>query len=735
MFRSATDKDATFSHFDANLLSSTDVLLDQELGGDWGNMDFIEDDDTGFGDIYAPGAEGEQANFSFVSDGPAIPSPLTKPGASSGGVGELSSPAVALKGTFANLRRSASPLPGSRTMSTVSSNTNTNSLSGIAGPRGTRMSMDSTRSSPLISPLMGSRASVSGRTASTALAPSFYSPNSAGGTRMSFYNTRSNSNSGDPSRASFMSSANPNAGPIGISSPSKRMALRFIQANNAAQQRAGDGNHGVPSSSSLSSLRVKRKIQIANPNNQEVYPDLAEVEQSMQEIRERMRLEALALAKERMLEKQRMSPFACEGVSRSLESPGNSYHANKMGSYESKISDGLERASTVSDSSRSDSPVNAPISTMDDLVRRVGVDHVVGSPEETTSSLLMRGLDAAKFAARDDILGMSRITPTEEQARRFSFSSDGESVQTSLQTSNHSSVSNLPSAAFSYEANSGKRMAALISPAAPQVHRKTDESAAEYHGDSAYSSHNNLESIAELPSESARSSFNYKNDMRPSLSLGTRPTYANVAASPRGSEMLRPSDVRNVGIAGNAAESQAYEEVPSMLNTYVGDPDYRNLSVTENMDLYMKEQVFNIKRPSGISPYMKEAASTDSMKGIAVDASDALPSPFIKTAYRYEKFIAVFCEKIIDITYMQPTESGRNASGTTPASPPRMNKNRRDQLPRADEEAAAALEETRYLVLTDTCLYLVMTEFPAQATFSDAPVPTVLRAHKLYSLW
>jgi hypothetical protein len=197
---------------------------------------------------------------------------------------------------------------------------------------------------------------------------------------------------------------------------------------------------------------------------------------------------------------------------------------------------------------------------------------------------------------------------------------------------------------------------------------------------------------------------------------------------------------------------------------YVGDPDYRNLSVLENMDLYMKEQVFNVQRPSGASPYMKCASGSlaSSSNSSAKDSSFELPQcTFIKTSNRDEKFIAAFCEKVIDISDAASRSGGGSsnspsggrgnsssssaaASGvgggggggsvTAPATPPRVSKSRRDQLPSAEEEASAAREETRYIVLSDTSVYFVQAEFATTATFSDAPVPTVLRSHSIYTL-
>jgi hypothetical protein len=327
-----------------------------------------------------------------------------------------------------------------------------------------------------------------------------------------------------------------------------------------------------------------------------------------------------------------------------------------------------------------------------------------------------------------------------ERDRRFSFSSESDAT---MQSSHNSSLNNL-SASYNpgstdmaaYERGNAFRRGGGVNPLANPRSRGIADSGGEA---SPIVSGGQREAPGGddfPPSESARNSLTVRpSEARFGLVPPAKMTYASVAASPRGSEMRAPDVVLPAAASpGHTMDSQNYEEISGPVNTYVGDPDYRNLSVVENMDLYMKEQVFNIKRPSGISPYMRDATADVDSVGIAIDKIADLSNVFIKTAHRYEKFITVFCEKVIDITGV-PSAAERAASGAAPLSPPRVSKNRRDQLPRPEEQALAAQEETRYLVLTDTCLYLVRVDFPAQATFSDAPVPTVIRAHKLYSLW
>jgi len=182
---------------------------------------------------------------------------------------------------------------------------------------------------------------------------------------------------------------------------------------------------------------------------------------------------------------------------------------------------------------------------------------------------------------------------------------------------------------------------------------------------------------------------------------------------------------RNSELSARGSEVQGAEL--GLTSFYVGDPDYRNLSVVENMDLYLREQVFNIKRPSGRNLYMKDGSE----------------SGYTKCANRYEKYLAVFCEKVIDISTNTAldflSEEEKGAKGTDKEKGKdkgkgNLGKNRRDQLPRQEEEWAAALEETIFLVLTDLNFYLVRTDFGNNEMFCDAPVPTVIRSHSLQTL-
>ena len=445
----------------------------------------------------------------------------------------------------------------------------------------------------------------------------------------------------------------------------------------------------------------------------------------------------------------------------------------------------LQRSNTTNSYSSS---FNQPARTMEELMRKNASASASSTNNSTMPTTTRPGpVDLAISSSPEDVKSSSFRPTSIQTGRDDRSSSDGDNTPMSGMSKN-SSVTNLvsaaatPTATISYGAEynasvttdksnnnlSGKR-GLLMSPAHYQQHRRNIADVNENGDPLDGSEAGGSPSQPPNPAEGGRPSYinkgTYSSVVTPRVSeVGMRPSLSNYS-TPRNSEMLKgpypgantvnmgnmssPRSSFDIRTAQGIAEYQAGEEedFASSQSTYVGDPDYRNLNVVENMDLYMKEQVFNIKRPSGFSPYMKDVTGSAAAGIAAMDSSNGYPGEtpntpvYIQTTNRYEKFIAVFCERVIDMSHM-PVDPVRGMSnsisivgGAAPSSPPRINKNRRDQLPTAEEQVTAAQEETRFIVLTDTSIYLVQTEFPTVSLFCDAPVPTVLRAHKIYTLW
>ncbi len=170
-------------------------------------------------------------------------------------------------------------------------------------------------------------------------------------------------------------------------------------------------------------------------------------------------------------------------------------------------------------------------------------------------------------------------------------------------------------------------------------------------------------------------------------------------------------------------------------SSYVGNEEYRSLSVLGNMDLYLREQVFSTKRPSRCSgPYMlllrgrggggerdSRSAATTTTATTAADDGRFVCVPV--NCIAEEKFVAVFHESVIAMD--DPIAADPHSSSSTLLL--------RQRKPALQEEDSP--EELRYLILTDATLYIAEADFPVDRTFGDAPLLTVMHCHPLYSLW
>lgn len=161
---------------------------------------------------------------------------------------------------------------------------------------------------------------------------------------------------------------------------------------------------------------------------------------------------------------------------------------------------------------------------------------------------------------------------------------------------------------------------------------------------------------------------------------------------------------RNVGPVGSSvlpytnesrlqmAFSQAYGI--SLMTAYTGPDELAHILVTNNLETYLREQVFGVNRPSGLSPYILRSANSSA--GHYVDP----PS-------NTETFITFYREKIVDLS-----ESGRRLSST---------KNGINLI-------------SVVLIVTDVNLYIILDDFNATSRFHDAPVPILVRSHPIQTL-
>ena len=200
-------------------------------------------------------------------------------------------------------------------------------------------------------------------------------------------------------------------------------------------------------------------------------------------------------------------------------------------------------------------------------------------------------------------------------------------------------------------------------------------------------------------------------------------------------ELLRDACATSVSVVsgGIPPSTEVTTEEDQECSSYVGNEEYRSLSVLGNMDLYLREQVFSTKRPSRCSgPYMlllrgggdsTPATTTTTTTATATDDGRFVCVPVNCKAE--EKFVAVFHESVIAMDDPIAADPHSSSSSSTLLL--------RQRKPALQEEDSP--EELRYLILTDATLYIAEADFPGDRTFGDAPLLTVMHCHPLYSLW
>ena len=147
----------------------------------------------------------------------------------------------------------------------------------------------------------------------------------------------------------------------------------------------------------------------------------------------------------------------------------------------------------------------------------------------------------------------------------------------------------------------------------------------------------------------------------------------------------------------------------SYSHQYIGNPEYLDYIVLDNIELYLIEQVFNTLEES---PYLLTKGLNDYEK--------------IRTngVLKQEKVLAHYCEQVVD---MKSSKNNDADSESKLSSPKRLQKN-----------PSIVVEDTEIsiiIVLTETNIYMILKDsIKTTATFKDAPIPVLLRYHPLYWL-
>lgn len=210
----------------------------------------------------------------------------------------------------------------------------------------------------------------------------------------------------------------------------------------------------------------------------------------------------------------------------------------------------------------------------------------------------------------------------------------------------------------------------------------------------------------------------------------------------------------------NTPATKSQDNAILKIDPYVGDTQYRNLSVLDNLELYFREQVFPSTRPCYPDIYLKEKNSIRNVSIAGTDnSSNSSQQPagntsslkttdyslkFVPSFSSEEKFITLFSEKIIDLkdnpmyfTAIGDDEddvgTGRETltrrfskAGTTPVTP--------SVTAEAGSEKLAT-EINAVIILTDHGFYMIdSNEINPKATFAETPLFTALCALPLFKL-
>jgi hypothetical protein len=152
---------------------------------------------------------------------------------------------------------------------------------------------------------------------------------------------------------------------------------------------------------------------------------------------------------------------------------------------------------------------------------------------------------------------------------------------------------------------------------------------------------------------------------------------------------------------------------------YIGNVEYLQLSILENFELYCREQIFSLSRPSGDSPYIQTEPKNLTDENVPWDVE------FIEPPFLTERFVCVYCESIIEL-------SPGNQLVVNKSNPPSPQKSN----PLSTITVETMITETKaLLILTDCNLYVVKYDsINPSETFCDAPIPTLIFSYHLYTL-
>jgi hypothetical protein len=294
-----------------------------------------------------------------------------------------------------------------------------------------------------------------------------------------------------------------------------------------------------------------------------------------------------------------------------------------------------------------------------------------------------------------------------------------------------------------------------------------------------------LTSLNHFPTEETKQSiipvtldnFSEKSTPTQSFSHGPPPSSSLTVLTednPSSAEISKPIDPSlNSGFRdSNHLKSQ--DSLLMKVDPYVGDVQYRNLSVLDNLELYFREQVFPASRPCFPDLYLRvkpppsstsTSSSSSTMRQSSIGSKSAdFSLKFVPSFAPEEKLITLFCEKVIDLKdrSVGSTSAGhdmrvsflddgnddgeedggtvtgggffrRKSSLTGAATATTSSSIASPSLEGGEEQMIKEIDAV--IILTDFGFYLIdSSEINPKVTFSEAPLFTTLCALPLYKL-
>lgn len=180
----------------------------------------------------------------------------------------------------------------------------------------------------------------------------------------------------------------------------------------------------------------------------------------------------------------------------------------------------------------------------------------------------------------------------------------------------------------------------------------------------------------------------------------------------------KPSEMERISEHNSdLIESADRSSLPSEYSTsYIGDPQYRDLIVSENLELYFREQVFSANRPCHPKFFLR-------------GPGDEYLQPYEQD----ERLVCIYTEKMIDLTDISLLPP---PSTPVPLNRAKSKKNIPSDEGYPDDDDEPVKESLTTLILTDVGLYILdhAVILSKKLVFADAPVFSVLKAHPLYTL-